>query len=384
MRLAITKFVMPEVIFGKNSLEQAGEACVRIGAKKALIVSDSGVAGSGWLEKVIQSCREAQLSFATFIDVTTNPKDLEVDAGCRTFVDQECDAIIGVGGGSALDVAKGIAILATNGGKIRDYEGVDKIHSPLPPMVMVMTTAGSGSEVSQFSVIVDSEREKKMTIVSKTLVPDIAIVDPQTLMTKEADLTAATGMDVLTHAIEAYVSIAATSLTDVQAKNALTLVSRYLRPSVASKTNEEAKEAMAMASLQAGLAFSNAILGAAHAISHAIGGKHLLPHGEINAILLPYVMEYNLIAAPRRFAEMAELMGIDTRGRTQREAGNAAIQFVRELSADIGTPRRLGDVGITREMTSWIGSTALEDACMITNPRDMSIAQITQLLENSL
>lgn len=380
----INKFVTPEIIFGKNAIKQVGDACLRLGAKKVLIVSDCGVAKAGWLEKVIDICKESHLPFATFIDVTTNPKDTEVVYGCRTFIEHECDAIIGVGGGSALDVAKAIAILATNGGKISDYEGVDKIEKPLPPMIMIMTTAGSGSEVSQFSVIVDSNRKKKMTIISKTLVPDIAIIDPYTLITKDSSLTAATGMDVLTHSVEAYVSIAATPLTDVQAKNALSLVSSYLRPSVASKTNEEAKEAMAMASLQAGLAFSNAILGATHAISHAIGGKFLLSHGEINAILLPYVMDFNFIASPQRYTEMAEFMGIDTRGMTQREAGNAAIQFVKELSLDIGTPQRLSDVGITEEMIDFTSQTALEDTCMITNPRDMTLEQVKNLLKNAL
>ncbi|MDQ0245229.1 1,3-propanediol dehydrogenase [Bacillus fengqiuensis] len=380
----INKFVTPEIIFGKNAIKQTGDACLRLGAKKVLVVSDYGVASAGWLERVISICTESGLPFATFIDVTTNPKDVEVINGCRIFIENECDAIIGIGGGSALDVAKAIAILASNGGKIRDYEGVDKIEKPLPPMVMIMTTAGSGSEVSQFSVIVDSVRKKKMTIISKTLVPDIAIVDPYTLVTKESGLTAATGMDVLTHAIEAYVSIAATPLTDVQAKNALSLVSTYLRPSVASRTNEEAKEAMAMASLQAGLAFSNAILGAAHAISHAIGGQLPLPHGEINAILLPYVMDFNFIAAPRRFTEIAEFMGIDTRAMTQREAGNAAIQFIKELSIDIGTPQRLRDVGIEEKMIDLTSQIALEDACMITNPRDMTLEQVKALLKNAL
>ena len=378
--MSITKFVMPEVIFGKGSIEQAGESCLRLGAKKVLIVSDSGVANAGWLDIVVKTCQEAGLAYATFIDTTTNPKDREIEAGCSIFLDHECDAIIGVGGGSALDVAKGVALLASNGGIISDYEGVDKVHSPLPPMVMIMTTAGSGSEVSQFSVIVDSFREKKMTIISKSLVPDIAIVDPATLTTLDPDMTAATGMDVLTHAIESYVSIAATPLTDVQAKNALSIVSRYLRPSVASRHNEEAKEAMAMASLQAGLAFSNAILGAAHAISHAIGGKYLLPHGEINAILLPHVMDFNRIASPRRFSQMADIMGIDTRALSEQQAGTAAIAFVRELSQDIGAPRNLGDVGITSGMIETIGMTAIDDACMITNPRDMSLEQIKQLL----
>jgi 1,3-propanediol dehydrogenase len=191
-------------------------------------------------------------------------------------------------------------------------------------------------------------------------------------------------MDVLTHAIESYVSIAATPLTDVQAKNAISLVSTYLRPSVASKTNEEAKEAMAMASLQAGLAFSNAILGAAHAISHAIGGRFPLPHGEINAILLPYVMDFNFISAPKRFTEIAELMGIDTRGMTQREAGNAAIKFVEELSIDIGIPKQLREVGLTVDIIDSLSQTALDDACMITNPRDMDLEQVKNLLKKVL
>lgn len=361
-----------------------GEACLRLGAKKAFIVSDYGVAHAGWLEIAMKSCQQAGLPFAIFIETTTNPKDIEVEAGCQSFLEQECDAIIGVGGGSVLDVAKSIAILASNSGSIQDYEGVDKIHSPLPPMVMVMTTAGSGSEVSQFSVIVDTVQDKKMTIISKSLVPDIAIVDPHTLTTKEPELTAATGMDVLTHAIEAYVSIAATPLTDVQAKNALSLVSQYLRPSVASKSNEEAKRAMAMASLQAGLAFSNAILGAAHAISHAIGGKYLLPHGEINSILLPHVMEFNRIAAPARFSHIAEMMGMDIRALSEQQAGNAAIQFVKELANDIGTPKSLAEVGIKSEMIDTISQTALADACMITNPRDMTLEQVKNLIMKAL
>lgn len=380
----IKKFVTPEIIFGSNAISQVGEACLRLGAKKVLIVSDLGVANAGWLEKIIQTCKDSHLPYATFTDITTNPKDTEVVKGVSVFRENECDAIIGIGGGSVLDVAKAIAILATNSGKISDYEGIDKIEKPLPPMVMVMTTAGSGSEVSQFSIIVDSERKRKMIIVSKTLVPDIAIIDPFTLMTKDSALTASTGMDVLTHAIEAYVSIAATPLTDVQAKNALYLVTNYLRPSVASKTNMEAKEAMAMASLQAGLAFSNAILGAAHAISHAIGGRFPLPHGEINAILLPHIMDFNFIAVPKRFTEIAEIMGIDTRGLTQREAGNRAVAFVNQLSEDIGIPKRLRNIGITEDEINLISQTALEDACMITNPRDMDFIQVKTLLENIL
>lgn len=286
-----------------------------------------------------------------------------MDRGVQIYLEEECDAIVGVGGGSPIDVAKAIAIVATNGGSIHDYEGVDKIVFPLPPQVMVATTAGSGSEVSQFSIITDSEKKKKLTIISKSLVPDIAIVDPQTLMTKSPHLTATTGLDVLTHAIESFVSIAATPLTDVQAKSAISLVAQYLRPSVASKMNKEAKEKMAMASVQAGLAFSNAILGAVHAMSHAIGGRFLLPHGDVNAILLPYVMEFNYLACPEKFYQIAELFGEDG-----RHSGKKAIEYVKQLSLDIGASQRLSDMGLQNSDAAIIGQVAIEDACMITNP----------------
>lgn len=379
----INKFITPEIIFGKGAIEQVGESCLRLGATKVLIVSDPGVIEAGWLEKTINICKQVGLAYSTYSKVTTNPKDHEVEKGCWVYKESECDAVIGIGGGSVMDVAKAIAILATNGGVISDYEGVDEIKIPLPPLVMVSTTAGSGSEVSQFSVIVDSEQKKKMTIISKSLVPDIAIIDPYTLVTKDRYLTASTGMDVLTHAIESYVSIAATPLTDVQAENSLKLVCEYLRPSVASRTNEEAKTAMAMASLQAGLAFSNAILGAAHAISHAIGGRFEMSHGEVNAVLLPHVMEYNYIAAPKKYVKIAELMGVDIRATGDYEAGKKAIEKVRELSLDIGAPQRLSEMGLQEEAINAMSEAALNDACMITNPRDILLADVKHLIKEA-
>lgn len=382
--MIINKFVMPEVIFGNGAIHQVGESCIRLGAKKALIVSDFGVINVGWLEIVMDSCKKAGLHYATFYDITTNPKDFEVEEGRKIYLNHECDAVIGVGGGSAIDTAKAIAILVTNGGNIHDYEGVDQINEPLPPLVMISTTAGSGSEVSQFSVIVDSERKKKMTIVSKSLVPDIAIVDPQTLTTKSSQLTASTGLDVLTHAIEAYVSIAATPLTDVQAKNAISLVANYLRPSVASTVNEEAKTKMAMASLQAGLAFSNAILGAVHAMSHAIGGRFPLLHGEVNATLLPHVMEFNFLAVPKKFKSIAALCGENTERLNEVEAGYKAIDFVKKLSLDIGVPQRLSDMGLNGDMIEEMSQIALEDACMITNPRDITVDDVQNLFRQAL
>ncbi|MBP2258453.1 iron-containing alcohol dehydrogenase [Virgibacillus alimentarius] len=380
----ISKFVTPEIIFGDGAVDQVGESCRRLGAQKVLIVCDDGVMHANWGEKVVKNCQDANLACTVFSDITSNPKDKEVHRGVKVYLDNECDAVVGVGGGSALDAAKAIAIIATNGGNIHDYEGVDKIDLPLPPLVMVSTTAGSGSEVSQFSIIVDTGLKKKLTIVSKSLIPDIAIVDPITLSTKDAALTASTGLDVLTHAIEAYVSVAATPLTDVQAKNAISLVSEYLRPSVASTSNKEAKNAMAMASLQAGLAFSNAILGAVHAMSHAIGGRFSLEHGEINAVLLPYVMEYNLLAAPKQFAVMAEMMGENINGLTAMEAGKKAISYVRKLARDIGTPTTLSAMGLDESAIPVMSQIAIKDACMITNPRDVTIRDVEELFRLAL
>ncbi|WP_029266416.1 iron-containing alcohol dehydrogenase [Virgibacillus alimentarius] len=380
----ISKFVTPEIIFGDGAVDQVGESCRRLGAQKVLIVCDDGVMHANWGEKVVKNCQDANLACTVFSDITSNPKDKEVHRGVKVYLDNECDAVVGVGGGSALDAAKAIAIIATNGGNIHDYEGVDKIDLPLPPLVMVSTTAGSGSEVSQFSIIVDTGLKKKLTIVSKSLIPDIAIVDPITLSTKDAALTASTGLDVLTHAIEAYVSVAATPLTDVQAKNAISLVSEYLRPSVASTSNKEARNAMAMASLQAGLAFSNAILGAVHAMSHAIGGRFSLEHGEINAVLLPYVMEYNLLAAPKQFAVMAEMMGENINGLTAMEAGKKAISYVRKLARDIGTPTTLSAMGLDESAIPVMSQIAIKDACMITNPRDVTIRDVEELFRLAL
>jgi alcohol dehydrogenase class IV len=379
----IHKFMMPEVIFGNGAIHQVGESCLRLGATNVFIVSDPGVIETGWVDVVLKSCQQIGLTYTIFKDVTINPKDFEVENGCKAYFQNECDSIIGIGGGSAIDAAKAIAILVTNGGKIQDYEGVDKITKPLPPQIMIPTTAGSGSEVSQFSVIVDTVEQKKMTIVSKSLIPDIAIVDPETLSTKNYHLTASTGLDVLTHGIESYVSLAATPLTDVQAQNAISLVAQYLRPSVASKINKEAKTNMAMASLQAGLAFSNAILGAVHAMSHAIGGKYPILHGDVNSILLPHVMEYNLLANPKKFADIAIFLGIDSRGMSEMEAGKKAIEYVKDLTADIGAPQRLSDIGFEKAEIPKMSLIALHDACMITNPRDVTVEDIEEIFRKA-
>jgi len=348
------------------------------------VVSDPGVMEAGWVEKALSFLRQAGLEYEVCYEITSNPKDNEVARCVERYLESGCDAVMGVGGGSAIDVAKAVAILATNGGVIQDYEGVNKITRPLPPMLMVSTTAGSGSEVSQFAIVVDRKRKIKMAIISKSLVPDIAIIDPYLLQTKDARLTAATGIDALSHAIESFVSLAATPLTDVQALNAIRLIANNLRESVACSTNLDAKSAMAMASLQAGLAFSNAILGATHAMTHQVDGLLDLHHGETNAVLLPRVMEFNSIACPGRFCQIAEACGEDVTGLTKWKGAKKAINAVRRLVRDIGINHGLAAMGLKEEWIGTLSKNALNDACIVTNPRDATESDIAELFMKAL
>ncbi|GAX88552.1 iron-containing alcohol dehydrogenase [Effusibacillus lacus] len=382
--MGISKFMAPEIIFGFNSLEQVGESVLRLGAKKVFIVSDPGVVSAGWVEEAIHYLKQCKLDCCLWTSVTSNPKDYEVAAGVAEYTESGCNAVVGIGGGSAIDAAKSIALLGSNGGSIRQYEGVDLVLHPLPPMVMVPTTAGSGSEVSQFSIVVDTERKVKMTIVSKSLIPDIAIVDPRTLMTKDRKLTAHTGMDALTHAIESYISLAATPLTEGYSLQAMRLISEFLRPSVASQHNREAKEAMAMASLQAGIAFSNAILGAVHAMSHQLGGLLDLPHGEVNAILLPHVMEFNLISTPEKYKKIACAFGENVNSLSPADAAKLAIKAVKSLADDLGIPHSLPIRNLEEDTIELLSQNAVQDACMITNPRDLSAEDVKMLFHKVL
>jgi len=380
----ISKFVTPEIIFGLGALSQVGESALRLGATKLFVISDPGVVANRWVDMVLARLEEAGLSFTVWYGVTSNPKDYEVVEGLKCYQEADCDAILAVGGGSPIDVAKAVATLASNGGVIHDYRGVNKITRPLPPLLVVPTTAGSGSEVTQFAIIVDTGHKVKMTIISKSLVPDIAIIDPVVLQTKDARLTAATGLDTLSHAIESFVSLAATPLTDVNALNAVRLVARYLRPSVACRSDLEAKSAMAMAALQAGLAFSNAILGATHAMAHQLDAQLDLHHGETNAILLPYVMEFNMLACVEKFARIAEAMGENIVGLSAWEAAEKAIQAVRRLARDLDTPDKITVDDLTEEGINRLAENALNDACIITNPRDITRKDLYNLFTRTL
>ncbi len=383
--MEIFKFVIPEIIFGAGSITEIGKSAERLGAKKVLLVSDEGVKETGWIDESIKHIKGAGLSYHLWIDITPNPKDYEIARGAEEYINEGCDAIIAIGGGSAIDAAKAIAILVTNGGNIKDYEGIDKISKPLPPFVAVATTAGSGAEITQFCIVTDKKNHSKMSIVSKSLIPDISISDPNMLATKPFELTANTGMDALTHAIEAYTSIAATPFTDVNAINAIKLISKNLRQSTAQKDNLKAKEAMAMASIQAAKAFSNAILGAVHAMTHQLGGLLDVPHGAVNAILLPYVMRYNLISCVDKYAEIACAFGENKEEHlSSREMAEKAILAVDTLARDINIPANLRDLGVKDEHIPLLSKNAVKDVCLVTNPRDASEEDIKKVFETAI
>ena len=258
--LAMRKFVAPEFVYGAGALQLAGQYATNLGAGKVLLVSDEGVAKAGWTDLVAESLEQAGLPLVLFTDVSPNPRTKEVMAGTELFKQTGCDAIVAVGGGSPMDLAKGVGIVAANGGHILDYEGADKVGAPIPPLICLPTTAGSSADVSQFCIIANPQKEVKIAIVSKAVVPDVALIDPLTTTTKDPYLTACTGLDALTHAVEAYVSTANSPITDLHALEAIRLVSKYLAQTVAKPKDKMLRAKMMLASLEAGLAFSNAIL----------------------------------------------------------------------------------------------------------------------------
>lgn len=382
----IQEYRIPEIIFGRGAIQEVGNCARRVGAEKVFLVTDPGIIAAGWIDVALPFLKQEGIKYEIWQELTPNPKDYEVERATQAYMDTKCDAILAIGGGSPIDVAKAVAVMATHPGTIHDYEGIDKITNPLPPMVMVPSTAGSGADITQFAVVVDSRRKVKMILISKSLVPDISITDPLILTTKDPELTANTGMDALAHAIEAYVSIAANFLTDSYALSAIRLISAYLGKSVSSKTNLEAKDAMAKASLLAAAACSNALIGAVHAMAHQVGGMFDLPHGRVNAILLPYVMEYNFPACIERFARIAEALGQPTQNRSLRDIAESAIEAVRTLAREVGVDRNLSEAGcdFTEECINFLSSNAANDECLITNPREAGINEIREIFRRAI
>ncbi len=367
--LDLRKCVVPEFIFGLGARKLAGKYAKNLGARRVLVVTDSGVREAGWLKDVITSLENSGLTYTIFEDVSPNPRDLQVKKGVEIYLQNRCDSIVCVGGGSPIDCAKGIGIVVANSGDILDYEGVDKIHSPLPPLVCIPTTAGSSADVSQFAIINDTVRKVKIAIISKSIVPDVALVDPEPTLSMDYNLTINTGLDALTHAFEAYVSNANSTITDIYALEAIKLLHDGL-PKVAKNLSDiEARGSVMMGSLLAGLAFSNASLGAVHAMAHSLGGWMDLPHGLCNAILLDKVVEFNMPYARDKYKVIAQKFGIKNGALNTQDCSKEFLALLRDFKARLELTQTLSQLGVEEKVIPHLSNMALKDACIVTNPK---------------
>jgi alcohol dehydrogenase class IV len=379
---SLLKFEIPEIIYGINSLSQIGQCAKRLGGERVLLVSDPGVIEAGWVDAATKFLDKENLKSIVYDNVVTNPRSFQVELGAQLYNAEKCDVIIALGGGSPMDTAKGIAILVTNHGRIQDYVGCNLISQPIPPLICVPTTAGTGSDVSQFAIIADPQDKIKMTILSRAIMADVSLIDPMLLQTKMPELIAATGMDALTHAIEAFVSSLSWPMTDPHAIHAIELVFKHLVD--AAKTKDvRALEGMAIASLEAGIAFSNAILGAVHALAHPLGGLYDLHHGLANSLLLPVVVRRNLEHVPAKFAKIANAMGVETRRVPIERAAIEVPQKIETLISELGLPTRLSQVGVRAADIPILAKQAQEDLCMLTNPHCYAVEDIEEMYQKA-
>jgi len=383
--LDLRKFLAPETVFGAGAALLAGRYAQNLGARKALLVTDPGVSAQPWFVEILDSIAEAGLGVEVFTQVHPNPRDSEVMRGAEVYHATGCDAIVAVGGGSPMDCAKGIGIVCTNDRNVLEFEGVDNVERPGPPLICVPTTAGSSADVSQFAIINDTARKVKIAIVSKAMVPDVALIDPLLTLSMPPELTANTGVDALTHAIEAYVSNAHGPTTDLFALEAIRRVAKHLPRVMTHPDDTEARAGMMLGSMYAGLAFSNAILGAVHAMAHSLGGLMDLPHGQCNAMLLDHVIAYNFDAAPERYADIAVALGATFfPNATWADKREALLSQVRALKIAVGITTGLGSLGVRLEDLDGLTDFAMHDPCMVTNPKLPTAGEIRAVFEHAL
>lgn len=379
----IAKFHTPEIIIGRGALAEVPRAALALGVTRLMVVSDGRLVETPWYPELADRLRAAGLGVSSFTDISPNPRAGEVTAALEQYESARCEGIVALGGGSVIDAAKGVAVLAANGGHILEYEGIDRARRPLPPLVAAPTTAGSGSDVSQFCIINDVDRRTKITIIGRGLVPDVSVVDPRLLATVPPEATAQSGLDAITHCIEAYASIAHNRLTDTVALSAIATAWQVIERLVENPADEAAGWDMSHAALEAGMAFTNAILGATHAMSHPVGGFCDAPHGAINAVLLPHVIRFNAELDPSPYVELAEAVGVGPAGSDHATADRFAAE-VAALSARVGLPGSLGALGVTRTDIDLLAAHALADACMATNPRQPTVDQVRQIYTEAL
>ena len=377
--LELRKFVIPEIIIGVDARLLIGRYISHFNAKKPMIVTAKDIKDWEWFHETIEQIRPHVEKLFFFDDITPNPKDTEAMLGAELFLSLDCDLIIAIGGGSAIDCAKCISIVASNGGNILDYEGVDEVLMPGPPLICIPTTAGSSADVSQFAIIKDTSSDIKRAIISKKVVPDLALIDPIPLMSMDPYLTACTAMDALTHAIEAYVSNTHSALTDVHALESIDLINQAIESSITPTRTVEIMFQLMLGSLQAGLAFSNASLGAVHAMSHSMGGLLDLPHGECNSILLEHIIRINFDTVPERYRDIAKQLGLSVDNVSNFLLLEMIIDRIASIRSSLNIPASIKVAGLSEQTVDYLVANALNDPCMVTNPRILTKEEVRSI-----
>lgn len=377
------EFITPaQIVIGSNAVEQLGEQCWKRGWRKALIVSDTIMVGLGLVARVEQLLAAAGIGSAVYAGVNSEPVVEYVQEGLAVYHDQQCDYVVAVGGGSPIDAAKAIAVLVTNPGSIEQYKGLGKVSFPGVPLVAIPTTAGTGSEATLFTIITDQKTDVKMLIGSPYLMPTIAIVDPLLTLSSPPGVTAATGVDALVHAIEAYVSVKRQPMSDIFCLSAIELISQNIRQAWSNGSNLAAREQMMLGAMQAGIAFSNASVALVHGMSRPIGAHFHIAHGVSNAALLAVVTEFSLIGDPVRYARIAQAMGEQLSGLSLMEAADRLVVAIRRLVRDIRIPS-LRQLGVDRarliELAPSMADAAIDSGSPGNNPRKPSRQEIIEL-----
>ncbi|KIR08870.1 1,3-propanediol dehydrogenase [Levilactobacillus brevis] len=377
-------FLMPSVnFFGPGVISKIGDRAKMLGMKKPVIVTDKFLEGlkDGAVEQTLDSLKAAGVDYVVYNNVEPNPKIRNIKEVKKLYEESGADSIITVGGGSAHDTGKGAGIILTNGDDITKLAGIETLDKALPPLIAVNTTAGTGSELTRHAVITNEETHLKFVVVSWRNIPLVSFNDPTLMLDVPKGLTAATGMDAFVQAVEPYVSVDHNPITDSQCVEAIKLIETSLREAVANGHNLEARTKMVEAEMLAGMAFNNANLGYVHAMAHQLGGQYDAPHGVCCALLLPYVEEYNIIACPERFAELAEIMGENTDGLSTRDAAELAIKAMKQLSEDVGIPHSIKEIGAKPEDFELMAKNALKDGNAFSNPRKGTKEDIIKIFQ---
>lgn len=369
----------PQLIMGADALEVAAGRLPTMGTK-ALVVTDPGIVAAG-IDRIVTDVLGSALPFQVFSDVVGNPDIATVESAAQAREVAGADVLIAIGGGSSIDVAKSVAVLGTNGGSIVDYEGVDRFANRPLPVVVIPTTVGSGSEVTKGAVITNPQTQVKMVIVSDLMFAEVAVLDPRVVAKLPSRIAATTGMDALTHAIEAYVALGANPVTDAICLGAIELIGAHLV--AASQGDPDSLYHMLVASSMAGIGFHDAGLGAVHALANTLGAHFGVHHGTANALFLPYVIDFNLTAAPARFARIAQALGEDVHGLSDDEAAARASVAVHRLAEQTGVPRTMAELGVPRDAIPALARDALLQADLPGNPRPVTLDDLIGLYERA-